>query len=107
MPDTPPTSPGPIPPLPRSRPGPIFRGMAIHAGCVLIACIATPLAMGSNIWPIAGAFWGVLATPVAVATGAATGAALRKCSRPVALGGVIITGIALAVIAGIVISNNR
>lgn len=107
MPDTPPTSPGPIPPLPRSRPGPVIRGMAIHAGCVLIACIATPLAMGSNIWPIAGVFWSVLAAPVAVATGAATGALLRNRSRPVALGGVIVTGIALGVTAGFVISQNR
>ncbi|MGH7130866.1 MAG: hypothetical protein ACREJO_02850 [Phycisphaerales bacterium] len=107
MPDTPPTLPGPIPPLVRSRPGVVIRGMAIHAGCVVIACVVTPLAMGSNIWPIAAVFWVVVSLPVALGTGAAMGGLLRRCSLPVALGGVIATGIALAVIAGIVISQNR
>ena len=107
----PPTSPGPMPgPMPSPAPrriNPIVQGLLIHVGCVLAACVVVPLAMGSNIWPIAAVFWAVLSVPVACGTGALTGLLLRKTDSSTATWALIITGAAVAIAVGIIMFNNR
>ena len=107
MPDVPPTSPGPMPPRRLPRANTIVLGMSIHAVATLIPCIAVPLAMGSNIWPIAGVFWAVLTVPAAIVTGGLTGLLARKLRRPIATTVIITTGLAVAIAVGIIIANNR
>jgi peptidoglycan/LPS O-acetylase OafA/YrhL len=105
--DTPPTSPGRLPPVDQTRPNLIMVGLAIHSLCALITCFVVPLAMNSNIWPIAGVFWSVFAVPAAMLTGAATGWLVKQLRQPVAISALIVTGVVLAIATGIIIANNR
>lgn len=107
MPEAPPTLPGPIEPARAPRLNNILLGMIIHAAIVAVPCFAVPLAMDSNIWPIAGVIWSVLTMPVALVTGAIAGLATRRWRRGAASTVIIITGLAVAIAAGIIISHNR
>jgi peptidoglycan/LPS O-acetylase OafA/YrhL len=107
MPETPPTSPGPMPKAPSARPSRVMLGIVIHAGIMILTCFITPLAMDSNIWPIAGVFWSVLTVPVAVATGALTGWMLKNHRPAIAIPVLVFTGIALATAAAIIMAHNR
>jgi hypothetical protein len=80
--------------------------MGIHAACVAVACIVTPLVMGSNLWPIAAAFWVVITVPAGLLTGAAIGWAVRKRSAVVLWTVLVATGVALAIAVGMIISRN-
>ena len=110
--DVPPTSPGPVPITPATRLHPIARGVMMHCGCVLLACFVVPLAMNSNIWPIAGVFWSVLTVPVGAGTGALTawllgGLGGRGLRPQLATGLLVITGLLVATAVGVIIANNR
>ena len=103
----PPTSPGAVAPGRRLWPGTVVLGLMIHGVCVLIACFIAPLAMNSNIWPIAGVFWSAFAVPAAGLTGALMGWLVKRTRQPIAISILITTGIALAIATGIIIANNR
>ena len=81
--------------------------MAIHAASVLLTCFVVPLAMGSNIWPIAGLFWSVLTVPVAVGTGALSGWLVRRQRPAVAVSILVFTGAVLVIATGLIMANNR
>src|SRR5262245_61293493 len=108
MPDAPPTTPGPLGPAaaPVGAGPRILLSMAIQAGCVFVVCFAVPLAMESNIWPIAGVMWSVLTVPVAALTGALSGWLLRKARLPVAVTVFSVLGLTLAIAAGMIIARN-
>jgi len=82
-------------------------GSLLHGLVMVVTCFIVPLAMDSNIWPIAGVFWCVLCVPVAAVFGAIVGWLLRKRSMAVAMTVTVITAAALAVAAGAIIMNNR
>ena len=105
--DAPPPSPGRLPPVDQTSPNLIMVGLAIHALCALITCFVVPLAMNSNIWPIAGVFWSVFAVPAGMLTGALTGWLAKRLRLPVAIAILIVTGVALAIAIGIIVANNR
>lgn len=107
--DTPPTTPGPLPSGSSKfswRGNSILLGMAIHAACVGTVCAILPLAMGSNIWPIATVFWLVLTIPVSLGTGALLGLFLRRCSTGIRIAILIATGIVLAAVVGTVMAQS-
>lgn len=79
----------------------------MHAIAAVLTCFITPLAMNSNIWPIAGVFWSVFAVPVALGTGALTGLLVKRLRPPVALAIMAITAAVLAVATGVIMANNR
>jgi len=107
VPDAPPIVPGPIPPAQRPRAPGWLIGIAVHGACVLVTCFGVPLAMGSNLWPIAGVFWSVLTLPVAAGTGAVCGWLVRKQRGAVAVPSLVVTGVTLAAALGVLISMNR
>lgn len=82
-------------------------GVMIHVSCVVMTCVAVPLAMGSNIWPIAAIFWSVMSVPVALITGGLLGWMMGKSQRNVAVAVLVVTGIALAIGVGVVMASNR
>jgi len=53
--------------------GPVVLGIVIHGACALFTSMLVPLVLGSNIWPIAGVFWGALTAPPAAGLGALIG----------------------------------
>lgn len=73
----------------------------------MMTCFGIAIAMGSNIWPIAGVFWSVLTVPVALATGSISGLCVRRASHASALYVLFATAIALAAIVAIIMANNR
>ncbi len=86
-------------------PLPIF-GLNICSGIVMAACLAVPIAAGSNLWPIAAAFWGVLTVPPAAAVGALAGWLLKKQhykTAKIVLGAL---GLVMAVGAGLMMYNS-
>jgi len=85
----------------------VMLGSLIHAFIVLVTCFAVPLAMDSNIWPIAGVFWSLLAVPVAAATGAMIGLLGKRLPWAIALPILFLTAAILATAVGIIISHNR
>jgi peptidoglycan/LPS O-acetylase OafA/YrhL len=95
--DVPPTSPIPLR-RPQRRRNMTLVGMAIHGGCVFMACLIVPLAMQFNLWPISIVIWTVLTVPPALATGALTGWVLRKLRPSVAISALVFTGIAIALV---------
>lgn len=105
--EAPPITPGPASPAQPKRVPLALVGMAIHPACVLPTCFGVPLAMNSNIWPIAGVFWSVMTVPVAAGTGALTGWLLRKARPRVAIPILVVTGIVVAIATGVVMANNR
>jgi hypothetical protein len=82
-------------------------GMAMHVIPLTITCFAIPLAMGSNIWPIAGVFWCALAGPVGAVAGMLGGLLLRNANRVLAMTVLASTAALLSIAAGIVIWHNR
>jgi peptidoglycan/LPS O-acetylase OafA/YrhL len=110
---TPPTVAGPVPSaapgswVRLSRGKAILLGIAIHAASVGLACFIVPLAMGSNIWPIAGVAWSVMTVPVAAGTGALGGLLVGRARPRVAIAVLIATGVLASIATGIVIVNNR
>jgi hypothetical protein len=105
--DAPPTLPGRVPAAGGAHANLTVAGMAIHAVCALLTCFVVPLAMNSNIWPIAGVFWSVFAVPAGMLTGALTGWLVKRPRRPVAISILVVTGLAFAIATGIIIANNR
>jgi hypothetical protein len=86
---------------------PVLPGLLIHVGCGLLACLITPIVMGSNIWPIAAAFWGVIIIPVGALTGALIGWLVKGWRRPPALAALMMSGVILAFAAGMLIAATR
>jgi hypothetical protein len=72
-----------------------------------MTCFIVPLAMNSNIWPIAGVFWSVLTVPVAVGTGALTGWLSRRLRPGIRIPVLVFTGVVLAIAIGIIMAGNR
>jgi peptidoglycan/LPS O-acetylase OafA/YrhL len=105
--ESPPTSPGPLPQPPSLRLNLVYLGMMIHAAFVAGACLVTPLAMNSNIWPIAAVFWSVLTVPPALAIGALAGLLLRRWPRRPAIVTLLVLGAAMALIVAFIMANNR
>ena len=104
---TPPTTRGPMPPPAPPPPHRVLRGMLIHVCCVFPICFIVPLAMGSNLWPIAGVIWSVLTVPVAAATGAIIALVLKKLPLSQATLVAVFTGVALAIATGIIVYHNK
>lgn len=107
MPDAPPILAHYRPPARALRAKWPLLGMAIHAASVLLTCFAVPLAMNSNIWPIAGLFWSILTVPVAVSTVALGGWLVNRQRPAVALSILVVTGATLAAATGVIMANNR
>ena len=107
MTQTPPTMPGPMQFAAPPRTSRTAVSLLIHAMLMVVTCFIVPLAMDSNIWPIAGLFWSVLCVPVAAVFGAIIGWLLRRRSMAVAMTVAIITAAGLAMAAGAIIMNNR
>ena len=82
-------------------------GSLVHGLVMVVTCVVVPLAMNSNIWPIAGVFWSALCVPVAAIFGAIVGWLLRKRSTAVGMAVAGITAVLLAAAAGAIIANNR
>jgi hypothetical protein len=70
--------------------------MLIYSICVLIPCAIVPLAMKSNLWPIATAFWTFMTVPPAIALGALAGWLLRRHPPGAKAAWLVISGVALA-----------
>jgi peptidoglycan/LPS O-acetylase OafA/YrhL len=85
----------------------ILLGMAIHSAFAAMTCFVVPLAMNSNIWPIAGVFWSVMTVPVAAGTGALMGSLSRRLRPGIAITGLVLTGVVLAMAIGTIMFNNR
>ena len=77
--------------------------VAIQASCVVMACFAVPLALNSNIWPIAGAMWSVLTVPVAIVIGVISGWLLSRQRTWLVLVASALIGAALALATGMLI----
>jgi len=109
----PPTVAGPVPSAPPgsrarlARGKAILLGIAIHAAFVGLTCFVVPLAMNSNIWPIAGVFWSVLTVPVAAGVGALGGLLVGRARPRVAIAILIATGVLLSIATGIIMANNQ
>jgi hypothetical protein len=83
-------------------------GTAIHAACMCATCFIVPMAMGSNLWPIAGVFWSIMTVPVAMGVGALIGLLVKRLvRRNIALLILMVTAVALAIATGIIICRNR
>ena len=106
--NAPPTTPGPMSSSAGRDGGvplPIF-GLNICSGIVMAACLAVPIAAGSNLWPIAAVFWGMLTVPPAAAVGALAGWLLKRQHRKTAkivLGAI---GLVMAVGVGLMMYNS-
>jgi hypothetical protein len=104
-PTTPPVLPGPLGQQRVPRLNIVVIGLLIFSGCAVTACFAGPLAMNSNIWPIAGVFWSALCVGPAAGIGALLGWLLRRWKRADAIR--LLAGFAfvLAFVLAIVIAN--
>ncbi len=85
---------------------PVVQGALICAAFVFTACIAGPVILGSNIWPIAAAIWSVPAVLIGAGIGALTGWVVRNTVRATARIMIIVTGIVLAAVVVTIIVNN-
>jgi len=85
---------------------PVAQGALICAGLALVGCGAGSLATGSNLWPIAAAFWAVPAVPIAAVIGAITGAATRTLPAPSRSKAHIAVGVLVGIVTAFVILGN-
>jgi hypothetical protein len=104
---SPPTHAGPIPDAPAWVSPTLALSASIHVAAVVLASFITPLAMHSNLWPIAGVFWSALTSLPAALIGATVGAIVRRMPRSIAIGVILVTASAIAAIVAVVILNNR
>lgn len=97
---TPPTVAGPIPASARFVRLPMaVQSAGIHVCALVATCFITPIAMGSNLWPIAGVFWSAIAAPVGGVIGAVIGLLVRRMPRGAAMGVIAVSTIAMCGIA--------
>jgi len=68
----------------------------------MFMCAFLPLAMRSNLWPIAIPFWALFTVPPALALGALIGWILRKQQVNNPNGVFLMTGLLMAIVTGVV-----
>lgn len=82
-------------------------GAMVHFLAVGVTCFVVPLAMGSNIWPIAGVFWSAFAAPVAALVGAGVGWIAPRRSRTLTRMLLAVSAAAVSAFVAVIIWNNR